>query len=572
MSEKEVKKGKEKLVKIPLKFKSIVFVVAMISLTMTIMICVAMPAISNSMKEIVEGYMFDVAESSGQLLDVEVSSRGDKAALESERLEEHFKDVKLEGVESSYVYVVSPNGTMLYHPTAEKIGKPVENEVITKVVEEIKSGKVPKPAVVTYEFKGSMKYAGYYVNDNANYILVVSADEADIMDSVSYVGKVMGVSGGIASVIGLVLVFFVFSYLFGPLRKIAELVSRMGQLNFAKTPELEKLCKSSDETGLMARAVNNVQDQLATVVVELKNSSEALYQSSDNLSGNAAVTAETIEQINHAVHDMAEGASSQAVDTQTATESVILIGNMVEEANKEVSKLRKNVQVMHESGEEAVKTLKELEEINAEAKGSIEQIYQQTNTTNESAMKIKDAIALITSIAEETNLLSLNASIEAARAGEQGKGFAVVASQIQKLAEQSNESAMKVQEIVDMLMEDSAKAVDTMDKVKVIMDSQMQKVDVTGNMFTKVQEEIERSMDGITKIHSETEKMDEARINVVDVVQNLTAIAEENAAGTEETSASVTEVSTIVEDISGNAKQLHDVAQTIDEHMKEFTV
>lgn len=572
MSEKEVKKGKEKLVKIPLKFKSIVFVVAMISLTMTIMICVAMPAISNSMKEIVEGYMFDVAESSGQLLDVEVSSRGDKAALEPERLEEHFKDVKLEGVESSYVYVVSPNGTMLYHPTAEKIGKPVENEVITKVVEEIKSGKVPKPAVVTYEFKGSMKYAGYYVNDNANYILVVSADEADIMDSVSYVGKVMGVSGGIASVIGLVLVFFVFSYLFGPLRKIAEVVSRMGQLNFTRIPEMEKLCKSSDETGLMARAVNNVQDQLATVVVELKNSSEALYQSSDNLSGNAAVTAETIEQINHAVHDMAEGASSQAVDTQTATESVILIGNMVEEANKEVSKLRKNVQVMHESGEEAVKTLKELEEINAEAKGSIEQIYQQTNTTNESAMKIKDAIALITSIAEETNLLSLNASIEAARAGEQGKGFAVVASQIQKLAEQSNESAMKVQEIVDMLMEDSAKAVDTMDKVKVIMDSQMQKVDVTGNMFTKVQEEIERSMDGITKIHSETEKMDEARINVVDVVQNLTAIAEENAAGTEETSASVTEVSTIVEDISGNAKQLHDVAQTIDEHMKEFTV
>lgn len=572
MSEKEVKKGKEKLVKIPLKFKSIVFVVAMISLTMTIMICVAMPAISDSMKEIVEGYMFDVAESSGQLLDVEVSSRGDKAALEPERLEEHFKDVKLEGVASSYVYVVSPNGTMLYHPTAEKIGKPVENAVITKVVEEIKSGKVPEPAVVTYEFKGSKKYAGYYVNDNANYILVVSADEADIMDSVSYVGKVMGVSGGIASVIGLILVFLVFSYLFGPLRKIAEVVSQMGQLNFTKIPEMEKLCKSSDETGLMARAVNNVQAQLATVVMELKNSSEALYQSSDNLSGNAAVTAETIEQINHAVHDMAEGASSQAVDTQTATESVILIGNMVEEANKEVSKLRKNVQVMHESGEEAVKTLKELEEINAEAKGSIEQIYQQTNTTNESAMKIKDAIALITSIAEETNLLSLNASIEAARAGEQGKGFAVVASQIQKLAEQSNESAMKVQEIVDMLMEDSAKAVDTMDKVKVIMDSQMQKVDVTGSMFTKVQEEIERSMDGITKIHSETEKMDEARINVVDVVQNLTAIAEENAAGTEQTSASVTEVSTIVEDISGNAKQLHDVAQTIDEHMKEFTV
>lgn len=572
MSEKEVKKGKERLVKRPLKIKGILYVMAMISLTMTIMICMAMPAITDSIEEIVEGYMYDVAESSGQLLSSEVSSRGDQAALETERLEEHFKDVKLDGVESSYVYIVSPKGTMLYHPTAEKIGKPVENEVITKVVADIKGGKIPEPDVVTYEFKGATKYAGYYVNDTASFILVVSADEKDIMNSVSYVGKVMGVSGGIASIIGLILVFLVFSYLFGPLRKIAEVVSRMGQLDFSKIPEMEKLCKSGDETGLMARAVSDVQDKLGTVVTELKDSSQALYQSSDSLSGNAAVTAETIEQINHAVHDMAEGASSQAVDTQTATESVILIGNMVEEANQEVSRLRKNVQVMHESGEEAVKTLKELEEINTEAKNSIEEIYKQTNTTNESAMKIKDAIALITSIAEETNLLSLNASIEAARAGEQGKGFAVVASQIQKLAEQSNESAMKVQEIVDMLMEDSAKAVETMDKVKVIMDSQMQKVDVTGSMFTRVQEEIDNSMDGITKIHGETEKMDEARVNVVDVVQNLTAIAEENAAGTEEASASVMEVSTVVEDISSNAKQLHRVAQTIDEHMKEFTV
>ena len=572
MRKKEVKERNEKLVKMPLKLKGILFVVLMIVLTMAIMICVALPAISSSITKIVEGYMYDIAESSGQMLDVEISSRGASSALDSAKLGELYQDVKLEGVESSYVYVVSADGTMLYHPTADKIGKPVENEVITKVVADIKAGNIPKPEVVTYEFKGSTKYAGYYVNDAADFILVVSADEADIMESVSYVGKVMGVSGGLAGLIGLVLIFLIFSYLFGPLRKIAGVVSDMGQLNFTKVPELEKLCKSKDEIGLMARAVNEVQDKLGTVVVELKDSSEMLYQSSDSLSGNAATTAETIEQINHAVHDMAEGASSQAVDTQTATESVLEIGNMVEAANKEVSKLRKNVQVMHESGEEAVKTLKELQKINAEAKGSVEEIYEQTNTTNESAMKIKDAIALITSIAEETNLLSLNASIEAARAGEQGKGFAVVASQIQKLAEQSNDSAMKVQEIVDMLMEDSAKAVDTMDKVKVIMDSQMQKVDVTGSMFTKVQQEIESSMDGITKIHKETERMDEARINVVDVVQNLTAIAEENAAGTQETSASVTEVSTIVEDISGNAKQLLDVAQSIDEHMKEFTV
>ncbi len=113
---------------------------------------------------------------------------------------------------------------------------------------------------------------------------------------------------------------------------------------------------------------------------------------------------------------------------------MIVIGDMVKETNEEVARLRTNVESMHESGAEAVKTLKELESINAEVKESFEQIFEQTNTTNESAMKIQDAIELITSIAEETNLLSLNASIEAARAGEAGKGFAVVADQIGKLA------------------------------------------------------------------------------------------------------------------------------------------
>lgn len=570
MKKKADKKGK--VTGIPLKFKGIVFVAIMILMVTGITVLVAMPETRNTMGETVQNYMFDLAEANGKLLDIEVESYGTNAGLSQNKLTELFKDVKVEGVESSYAYVVSADGTMLYHPTADKIGKPVENEVITKVVAELKNGNIPEPEVVTYEFKGETKYAGYYVNPKGEFILVISADESDIFSSVDHIADVMWVSAGIAEVICLIFVFLGFHILISPLNKIANIVSRIGDLDFTKAPELEKLRKSGDETGLMARAVCDVQDKLGDVVAELKKQSGKLYDSSDNLSGNAAVTAETIGQINHAVHDMAEGASSQAADTQTATESVIVIGNMVEETNQEVNKLRGNVEVMQEAGNEAERTLKELEEINSEAKTSIEEIYEQTNTTNESAMKIKDAIALITSIAEETNLLSLNASIEAARAGEQGKGFAVVANQIQKLAEQSNESAMKVQEITNMLMEDSEKAVETMDKVKSIMDTQMQKVDLTGSMFAKVQEEIEYSMEGITNIAEKTENMDNARVNVVDIVQNLTAIAEENAAGTEETSASVTEVSSVVDDISDNAKQLHDVAQTIDEQMKKFII
>ena len=556
----------------PLRNKSILFVAIMILLTAAATMLVAMPQVHSIMRDMTQNYIYDLADSNGRILDIEVYSYGVNVGLSEENLKELFENVKVKGVDNSYAYVVAADGNVVYHPSADLIGKPAKNEAILQAAKEINAGKEVEPGVANNKVDGEMKYEAYYVNPRGCFILVVSANEEDVLGTANVVAKVMAVSAGLASIVCLVIAFIGFQLMFAPLKKIAEIVSRMGDLNFTRVPELDKLCTNGDETGLMARSVCVVQDKLGKVVSELQGQSQQLYQSSDSLNSNAAATAETIGQINHAVHDMAEGATSQAVDTQAATESVIMIGNMVEETNREVAKFRKNVEVMHETGIEAVQTLKELEDINAEVKNSIEQIYRQTNITNESAMKIKDAILLITSIADETNLLSLNASIEAARAGEQGKGFAVVANQIQKLAEQSNDSAMKVQEITNMVMEDSAKAVQTMDKVKLIMESQMQKVDLTGSMFEKVQEEIDHSMDGITNIYEKTEGMDHARDNLLDIVQSLTAIAEENAAGTEEASASVTEVSVVVEDISSNAKQLQGVAQTLDKHMKEFRV
>lgn len=565
------KSNKEK--KFPLKFKSISFVAVIILLMAAATILVAMPRIRSTLKSTTQNYMYDLAECNGKLLDIEVTSYGVSVGLSGNKLKELFSEVKVKGVDNSSAYVVGSDGTVLFDSlTDDKVGQPVDNDVIAGVAQQINTGEMVDPGVVTYEQDGASRYVAYYVNPNGCFVFAVGADESDVMGTANFVGKVMVVSACIVALICLVIAFIGFQFMFAPLKKIAEIISRMGDLDFVTVPELEKLRRSTDETGLMARTVCVVQEKLSRVVTELQVQSRQLYRSSDNLSGNATMTADTVGEISRAVQDIAKGANSQAGQTQEATDSVLLIGDMVRETNHEVTQLRNNVQIMHESGIEVVQTLKELEEINTEVKNAIEQIYEQTNTTNESAKKIKDAILLITSIADETNLLSLNASIEAARAGEQGKGFAVVANQIQKLAEQSNESAMRVQEITNMVMEDSAKAVQTMDKVKGIMDTQMEKVDLTGNMFTKVQNEINRSIEGITKISQKTEGMDTARVNVVDIVQSLTAIAEQNAAGTEQTSSSVTEVSQIVDDISNNARQLQDVAKTIEEHMKEFKV
>ena len=283
-------------------------------------------------------------------------------------------------------------------------------------------------------------------------------------------------------------------------------------------------------------------------------------------------TNELVEQVEQAVNDIAVGATSQAEETQTATEDVVTIGNMISETGEEIDKLKDSMDRIKKSNSTMLETMKELDKINAQTKESIETISEQTNTTNKSAQKIREVTAIIASIADETNLLSLNASIEAARAGESGRGFAVVAAQIQKLAEQSNDSAKQIEEISNLLIEDAENTVETMGSVRQIIFKQSENIEKTDKMFGEFNKELESAFLEIDNITARVENMDRARINVVDVVQSLTAIAEENAASTEETSASVTEVSSIINDISNNSDQLNQIANKLDEDMNNFKI
>lgn len=290
------------------------------------------------------------------------------------------------------------------------------------------------------------------------------------------------------------------------------------------------------------------------------------------MSNSATETNTTVEQVERAVSEIAEGATSQASETQSATENIILMGNMIEETNVEVENLRANARIMRDSAGVALGVLKELGAVNQKTKSAIQIISEQTTQTNESVSEIKKATDIITDIAEETNLLSLNASIEAARAGEQGRGFAVVAAQIQKLAEQSNESARQIEDIINLLISDSEKTVETMKEVNEVIEKQDADVAQTEKAFNEVQDGITKSIEGIRTIAAKTTELDEARVKVVDVVQNLTAIAEENAASTQETSASVTEVSAIMSSIADNAGHLNGLADDLESSVKQFVI
>lgn len=351
---------------------------------------------------------------------------------------------------------------------------------------------------------------------------------------------------------------------------LTKSIVNLVNLDFRATGNEEKMAKRKDEIGVMARSIFAMRQELMKVVSQVREESAYLDESAEAFSVNTKETGEAVEQVERAVGEIADGANSQAEETQKATENVILIGTMVEETVGQVEKLSSNAQAMQKAGDEAIETLKQLDDTNGKTKEAIDRIYAQTHTTNESALKIKEATAMIAEIAEETNLLSLNASIEAARAGEQGKGFAVVAAQIQKLAEQSNESARQIEEITDSLIRDSEVAVATMDAVRDIIAEQSANVEKTGTGFADVKNGIDVSLESVEMISQSMGKLDEARIRVVDVVQNLTAIAEENAASTEETSASVTEVTATIENMADQAAGLKETVDKLNQSIKVF--
>ena len=330
--------------------------------------------------------------------------------------------------------------------------------------------------------------------------------------------------------------------------------------------------KSKDETGEMNQAIEKLRDNLSDIVNEIKSDSSSMHEFSVDLSANMKEASETIGQVEIAVGEVAEGATAQASDTLAATQDIVDMGHIIEDTGREVVSLNENADFMYRSGTDADKVLGALEEISNKTKKAIEEIYHQTNTTNRAAVKIREATVLITSIAEETNLLSLNASIEAARAGEAGRGFAVVADQIQRLAEQSTDSAKQIEDIVNELISDSEKAVETMDEVKTIVDEQNVKIDMTSEIFGQVKAGIDKSMDSINLIDEKTKVLDQERERIVDIVQNLSAIAQENAASTEETSAAVTEVSAAITEISERSEDLENIAAQLKKSVSSFKI
>lgn len=334
----------------------------------------------------------------------------------------------------------------------------------------------------------------------------------------------------------------------------------------------EKLLQRSDEIGNIARSVHTLIGGLASIVVNIHHSTGELAEFKDDFQKKFETINNSISNVNVAVDEIANGATSQADETQKVSSQINDMGDAITKTSQNVDSLTQSTEQMKEHNEQLDTTIQELMAISDRNKESLAAVYNQTNETNQSVMHIGNAVDMITDIAGQTNLLSLNASIEAARAGEYGKGFAVVADQIRQLADQSANTAKEIGEIVAELIENSNTSVETMGVVRQEMTGQYEKLNTTKDIFEHLSEEVNNVVTAIESISTEVESLDRLKGEVLGSAESLAAIAQENAASTEETSASMVELGEIVNDCNTKTKQLVDIADSMEENVHKFHV
>lgn len=490
---------------------------------------------------------YDMADNSDyERLSDGTVKKGDLVISNNFELIDNFKNKT--GLEATFFYGDERIITTLVDESGNRlIGSIADKDIVNKVINE---GKDYYSADVMIN---NVRYCGYYLP-----VKQVSTNECVGMyfigDRYDYVMNELDRTGNFSDFLPVILVIIIGSgiaivfavYVVSRLKRSVKQLESIANGNLTVKTD-DKLMKDMTEIGELGRTSEYLRKSIKNIINEIAKTDEVMSETITHTQNNSKVTMEVTRDVEHAMNQIAESSAMQAKNTEQAAMSVSKIGDLIEVSTQQIETLLDSSKRMNKIQEDVVESLHKLQNVNQQSQEAIKKIYEQTNVTNNSVQEIRKAANFITDIAEETNLLSLNAAIEAARAGENGKGFAVVAAQIQKLAEQSNESAKQITEVISILINDSNKSVESMIEVNSVMEDQTKNVENTKEMFNEVACSIKENDSLCYQIHDSMQQLDSYRSSIIDVVSNLSALSEENAASIEETASAC-------ENLKGTAK------------------
>lgn len=549
-------------------FAAKIIVMVILAVIVSNVICMVF-ILESSKKQITDSTkhtMVDVINTTSKIVENEISN-ADTEDLDYDEYAKSLSDVKLEGMDSSYVYVVKNDGTMLYHPTKEKVGQPVENAVIKGVVQQLQDGKKPGTTVVEYDFNGTTKYSAYTILNNEN-ILVLTADESEALAGIT---TVTGVAVGIIAIV--VLIAIIISFIMGrrlmrPLVKVSTIIEDVANGNIEADFSVVK--ESNDEIGLIIEKMKELTQSLGSIVGKIRNSSDTMSSNSYELNDTSSQTLAANNEISKAVEDVAEGSTGMAASISKINENLLEMSNETKDINASVDEIKNQTVAVQDSSKIMNDKIKSMQDSSHKMDEGISAISKRIETVNTTVDKVSNIVSVIEEISSETNLLSLNASIEAARAGDAGKGFAVVAQEIRVLSDNTNTELENIKQIISSLVEECRYCVQASGTIVEDNAKQKEEIKAVLDEFGSLDEQIQKTAEKAEEIEELVTAMIELNDDITKSSNSLTDVSAANAAATEEMNANIEELNAMMHGVSEMAGHMNDESDGLKEALSFF--
>lgn len=537
-------------------FAAKIIVMVILAVIVSNVICMVF-ILESSKKQITDSVkhtMVDVVNTTSKIMENEISNSG-VDDLDYDGYANNLSDVKLEGMDSAYMYVVQNDGTMLYHPTKEKVGQPVENAVIKGVVQQLQDGKKPGTTVVEYDFNGTTKYSAYTILNNEN-ILVLTADESEALAGIT---TVTGVAVGIIAIV--VLIAIIISFIMGrrlmrPLVKVSTIIEDVANGNIEADFSVVK--ESNDEIGLIIEKMKELTQSLGSIVGKIRNSSDTMSSNSYELNDTSSQTLAANNEISKAVEDVAEGSTGMAASISKINENLLEMSNETKDINASVDEIKNQTVAVQDSSKIMNDKIKSMQDSSHKMDEGISAISKRIETVNTTVDKVSNIVSVIEEISSETNLLSLNASIEAARAGDAGKGFAVVAQEIRVLSDNTNTELENIKQIISSLVEECRYCVQASGTIVEDNAKQKEEIKAVLDEFGSLDEQIQKTAEKADEIEELVTAMIELNDDITKSSNSLTDVSAANAAATEEMNANIEELNAMMHGVSEMAGHMND--------------